>query len=74
MNSVEYAKKLTKGEGPYKQYGTFFHTWKDYLLLKKYSSPVNQNILTDDGSKFDADNPLLKSSLELLYNMEQVNR
>ncbi|WNR43046.1 ABC transporter substrate-binding protein [Paenibacillus roseipurpureus] len=70
----EYAKKLTKGEGPSKQYGTFFHTWKDYMLLKKYSTPVNQNILTDDGSAFDRDNPLLKASMELRYNMEQVDK
>lgn len=70
----EYAKKLTKGEGPSKQYGTFFYTWKDYFLLQQYSSPKNQGIMTDDGLKLNADNPLMKSSLELRYNMENVDK
>jgi multiple sugar transport system substrate-binding protein len=69
----EYAKKLTKGDGPNKQYGAFFYTWKDYFLLRLYSSPQNQGIMTDDGTKLNADNPLMKASLELRYNMEHVD-
>ncbi|WP_187274260.1 ABC transporter substrate-binding protein [Paenibacillus sp. N3.4] len=70
----DYAKKLTKGDGPSKQYGVFFHTWKDYFLLRQYSSPKNQGIMTDDGTKLNADNPLMKSSLELRYVMEHDDK
>jgi multiple sugar transport system substrate-binding protein len=69
----DYSKKLTKGEGPNKRYGTFFHTWKDYFLLRLYSSPENQGIMTDDGTKLNNDNPLMKESLELRYNMEYAD-
>ncbi|MGG1555558.1 ABC transporter substrate-binding protein [Paenibacillus ferrarius] len=69
----DYAKKLTKGDGPTKQYGAFMHTWKDYFLLKKYSLPKNQGIMTDDGTALDADNPMMKASLELRYNMERTD-
>lgn len=70
----DYAKKLTKGDGPSKQYGAFFYTWKDYLLLRQYSSSKDQGIMTDDGSKLNADNPLMKASLEMRYNLEQVDK
>ncbi|MDB5083571.1 MAG: hypothetical protein JWN30_457 [Bacilli bacterium] len=69
-----YAKKLTQGSGASKQYGTFFYTWKDYFLLAKYSSPTNQGIMADDGATPDVNNPLLKKSLELRYQMENVDK
>ncbi|MCJ8010965.1 sugar ABC transporter substrate-binding protein [Paenibacillus sp. KQZ6P-2] len=69
----DYSKQLTKGEGATKSYGTFFHTWKDYFLLRLYSSPENQGIMTDDGKKLNDENPLMKESLELRYNMEYVD-
>ncbi|MFF2093417.1 ABC transporter substrate-binding protein [Paenibacillus sp. NPDC058174] len=70
----EYAKQLTKGEGPSKQYGAFFHTWKDYFLLKQYSSAQDQGIMKDDGIHLNADNPLMKASLELRYAMEHEDK
>ncbi|TVY09468.1 ABC transporter substrate-binding protein [Paenibacillus cremeus] len=70
----DYAKKLTKGDGPSKQYGAFFYTWKDYFLLRQYSSQKDQGIMADDGTKLNADNPLMKSSLELRYAMEHTDK
>ncbi|GAA0136479.1 hypothetical protein YSY43_33200 [Paenibacillus sp. YSY-4.3] len=70
----DYAKRLTSGEGAGKHYGAHFHTWKDYLLLNKYSAPDNQGILNDEGTAVDADNPLMKKSLELRYDMEKVDK
>ncbi|MCC3377386.1 ABC transporter substrate-binding protein [Cohnella sp. REN36] len=70
----EYAKKLTKGEGPNKTYGAHFHEWKDYFLLKMYSAPRDQGIMKDDGATLNADDPLMKQSLELRYEMEKTDR
>ncbi|GAA3403510.1 ABC transporter substrate-binding protein [Paenibacillus hodogayensis] len=70
----DYAKKLTSGEGATKQYGAHFHTWKDYLLLRKYSGSSNQGIMNDEGKAVDADNPLMKQSLQLRYDMENVDK
>ncbi|WP_042166951.1 ABC transporter substrate-binding protein [Paenibacillus gorillae] len=70
----DYAKQLTKGEGPSKQYGAFFHTWKDYFLLKQYSAAQDQGIMKDDGMNLNADNPLMKASLELRYAMEHEDK
>lgn len=69
----EYAKKLTKGEGANKTYGAHFHEWKDYFLLRLYSSPQDQGIMKDDGLTLNADNPLMKQSLELRYQMEKTD-
>ncbi|GIP28545.1 sugar ABC transporter substrate-binding protein [Paenibacillus sp. J23TS9] len=70
----DYAKKLTKGEGANKTYGAHFHSWKDYFLLKLYSAPENQGIMQDDGIHLNADNPLMKQSLELRYEMEKTDK
>ncbi|TJY41571.1 extracellular solute-binding protein [Cohnella pontilimi] len=70
----DYAKKLTSGEGPNKVYGAHFHEWKDYFLLKLYSSPADQGIMKDDGVTLNADNPLMKASLELRYQMEKTDK
>ncbi|WP_276354949.1 extracellular solute-binding protein [Cohnella caldifontis] len=69
----EYAKKLTKGDGPNKTYGAHFHEWKDYFLLRLYSAPKDQGIMKDDGLTLNADNPLMKRSLELRYEMEKTD-
>lgn len=70
----DYAKKLTKGEGATKTYGAHFHTWKDYFLLNLYSASSDQGIMKDDGLTLNADNPLMKKSLELRYEMEKTDK
>jgi len=70
----EYAKKLTQGDGPGKTYGAHFHEWKDYFLLKLYSSSKDQGIMKDDGLSLNADNPLMRQSLELRYEMEKTDK
>ncbi|MGU3470859.1 ABC transporter substrate-binding protein [Paenibacillus sp. D51F] len=70
----DYAKKLTKGEGANKTYGAHFHEWKDYFLLKLYSASGDQGIMKDDGQTLNADNPLMKQSLELRYEMEKTDK
>jgi multiple sugar transport system substrate-binding protein len=67
----EYAKKLTKGEGASKQYGSYFHTWPDYfLVLKLLGKEDKTHIINEDGSS-NMEDPLIKDSLKLRYTMEQ---
>ncbi|HUC92850.1 MAG TPA: sugar ABC transporter substrate-binding protein [Paenibacillus sp.] len=47
---LDYAKKLTKGEGATKQYGTYFHTWVDYAMLPLMGQIDNNNLIKSDGT------------------------
>ncbi|WP_162800342.1 ABC transporter substrate-binding protein [Oceanobacillus zhaokaii] len=70
----EYAKKLTKGEGTDKQYGSYFYTWPDtFLILKLLSKADSSSMINNDGSS-NMDDPLLEASLKLRYDMEQVDK
>lgn len=66
---AEYAKKLTKGEGPSKVYGSYFHTWKDYSLLALNNDPQNPYVVKADGSQ-NIDNQKTRYSLDLRFQME----
>ncbi|WEK55051.1 MAG: extracellular solute-binding protein [Candidatus Cohnella colombiensis] len=70
----DYAKKLTSGDGATKTYGAHFHTWKDFFLLNLYSGSSDQGIMKDDGVNLNNDNPLMKKSLELRYEMEKTDK
>ncbi|RXZ84791.1 sugar ABC transporter substrate-binding protein [Paenibacillaceae bacterium] len=70
----DYARQLTEGEGPTKRYGAHFHTWKDYFLLRLYSASSNQGIMNDEGTQLNTDNPLMKASLQLRYDMEYTDK
>ncbi|WP_211748106.1 extracellular solute-binding protein [Paenibacillus sp. Marseille-Q4541] len=55
----DYAKKLTKGEGVDKQYGTYFHTWELYMngpaqtvMKDPYRYSDGTTILTDPTYKY----------------------
>jgi len=68
----DYAKKLTKGEGGDKRYGTYFHTWVDYSALWLRNQPDNNSIVLADGT-VNVDNDLIRKSLEMRYQMENVD-
>jgi len=74
----DYAKKLTKGEGANKRYGTYFHGpqgggWMEFLKLKMENQPQNTEFLKADGSSNLAD-PNFKATLDLRYQMEKVDK
>jgi multiple sugar transport system substrate-binding protein len=74
----EYAKKLTKGEGPTKRYGTYFHGpqgggWLEFTRLAMANQSNNGDYLKADGTS-NLDNPNFKKSIELRYNMEKVDK
>ncbi len=62
---MDYAQKLTKGEGASKRYGTYFHTWLDYVKLPLFNQMEDSNIVKDDGKTSNLDNPLFRQALEI---------
>ncbi|WP_261302929.1 ABC transporter substrate-binding protein [Paenibacillus andongensis] len=70
---AEYAKKLTKGEGAAKQYGSYFHTWKEYAELALNSDTDNAYLVKPDGTQ-NIDNPKVRFSLDLRNKMENVDK
>ncbi|AOZ94354.1 ABC transporter substrate-binding protein [Paenibacillus crassostreae] len=75
---ADYAKKLTKGEGATKRYGTYFHGpqaggWMEFLKLKMENQPQDADFLKADGSS-NLDNPTFKETLELRVRMEMEDQ
>ncbi|WP_240415870.1 ABC transporter substrate-binding protein [Paenibacillus periandrae] len=70
---AEYAKKMTKGEGASKTYGSYFHNWKDYSLLALNNDMENPYLVKSDGSA-NIDNPKVRYSLDLRNKMENVDK
>ena len=66
----EYAKAMTTDE----HYGSYLHTWHDsFSALKLISKPEETKLLKEDGSS-NADDPMLRASLELRYQLEQEDK
>ncbi|OZB90775.1 ABC transporter substrate-binding protein [Paenibacillus sp. XY044] len=75
---ADYAKKLTKGEGASKRYGTYFHGpqgggWLEFLKLKMENQPENSDFLKEDGSS-NLDDPNFRATLELRLKMEKEDQ
>ncbi|KIL40751.1 hypothetical protein SD70_11850 [Gordoniibacillus kamchatkensis] len=70
---LDYAKKLTKGEGASKRFGTFFYTFPLYTIMALNNQMDNPNLVKADGTS-NMDNPLIKKSLEIRKQAEQVDK
>lgn len=75
---MDYAKKLSKGEGGSRVYGTYFHGpqnggWLDYVKLAMSNQPDNTEFIKADGSS-NMDSPLFRKSLELRVKMEKEDK
>ncbi|MCM3626591.1 extracellular solute-binding protein [Paenibacillus glycanilyticus] len=75
---ADYAKKLTKGEGATKRYGTYFHGpqnggWMEYLKLMMENQPTGSEFLKADGTS-NLDDPNFKKTLELRVKMEKEDK
>lgn len=68
----DYAKKLTKGEGVDKQYGSYFHTWELYMNAPA-QTVMKDPFLYDDGTTIFAD-PTYKYFFQLRKDMETVDQ
>lgn len=70
---LDYAKKLTKGEGASKRYGTYYHSWADYFLLGMWNQPGKNDIVWTDGS-LNMDHPGVRKSLEIRQRSEITDK
>lgn len=68
----EYAKKLTRGEGVDKVYGSYFHTWELYMNAPA-QTVMKDPFLYDDGTTILSD-PTYKYFFQLRKDMEQVDQ
>lgn len=68
----DYAKKLTKGEGANKRYGTYFHIWPQYLYFPIYSTRLGTPLYVD--GKFDISDPLYADFLKFRKDMQDVDK
>ncbi|WP_416147700.1 ABC transporter substrate-binding protein [Salipaludibacillus sp. HK11] len=62
---MEYAEILSEGEGSDRRYGTFFHTWTDYLKLAAFNQHEDSNLIKDDGVTSNVDSDRIRQSLEI---------
>lgn len=70
---LEYAKKMTKGEGATKRYGTYFHNWIDYFLLGLWNQPEKNDLVLADHT-VNLDHPGVRKSMEIRYQAELVDK
>ena len=68
-----YARKLTKGEGKDRIYGSYFHTFNNYGLMGVYSTKMDNAYYKQDGS-LNFNDPNLKDWLKFRYDMENVDK
>ncbi|MCM3291396.1 extracellular solute-binding protein [Paenibacillus sp. MER 180] len=68
----DYAKKLTKGEGVDKRYGTYFHTWELYMNAPA-QTVMKDPFRYDDGSTILSD-PTYPYFFQLRKDMENVDK
>jgi multiple sugar transport system substrate-binding protein len=70
---LEYAKKMTKGEGATKRHGTYFHNWVDYFLLGLWNQPEKNDLVLANHT-VNMDHPGVKKSLDIRYQAELVDK
>ncbi|MCZ8515472.1 extracellular solute-binding protein [Paenibacillus filicis] len=72
---MDYSKKLTKGEGPSKLYGTYFHApnWMQYITLANVNNPENNQIVSSDG-KVNINTDRIRKSLQIANQVENVDK
>lgn len=69
----DYAKKLTKGEGQSKRYGSYMHTWGDFKYYGLLNTYAFGPLLKEDGTSNITD-PNIKDWLQFIYDMENVDK
>jgi multiple sugar transport system substrate-binding protein len=70
----EYAKKLTWGEGVNKHYGSVMvASWMHPNMLIAVNEIADNPLITKDG-KNNMDHPAIRDSIQLRYDMEQVEK
>ncbi|WP_284645837.1 ABC transporter substrate-binding protein [Paenibacillus silviterrae] len=70
---LDYSKKLTKGEGTAKRYGTYFHTFPIYYQLVQ-NTQMENTYLYKDGGALNVDTPQIRRSLDIRKQAEMVDK
>lgn len=68
----EYSKKLTKGEGVDKRYGSYFHTWELYMNAPAQTM-MKDPFVYEDGTTILSD-PTYKYFFQLRKDMEETDK
>lgn len=71
---LDYSKKLTKGEGANKRYGTYFHTFPLFYQLVQFNQMDNYFLYKADGKTLNINTPLIKRSLDIRKQAEVVDK
>jgi multiple sugar transport system substrate-binding protein len=69
----EYAKKLTKGEGASKVYGSYMHNWDWFFSIGMQSKIMDKPYFYPDGKHRLAD-PIFKDGMQYRYDLENVDK
>lgn len=69
----EYAKKLTKGEGANKIYGSFMNDWSNFFSVGTQSEIMDDPFFTED-NKLNFENPVFRDGLQYRYDLENVDK
>jgi multiple sugar transport system substrate-binding protein len=67
---AEYAKKLTTD----KHYGSYLHSWHNFHSVLKTMSKAKDNLILHEDGTSNADDPMLRASLELRNQLENVDK
>ncbi|MFH5182529.1 ABC transporter substrate-binding protein [Paenibacillus sp. TAB 01] len=70
---MDYAKKLTKGDGPSKEYGTYFHNWNQYITLAQINNPEDNSLVSPDG-KVNINNDRIRKSLQIAHQVQNEDK
>lgn len=69
----EYAKKLTKGEGANKVYGSFMNDWSNFFTVGVQSEIFDTPFFTKD-NKQNFDHPAFREGLQFRYDLENTDK
>ena len=69
----EYAKKLTKGEGKEKVYGSYMHTWDEFYSVGLMNK-IEKNLYYKEDGTSNFDHPVFRDFMKLRYEMESVEK
>ncbi|MDM5331566.1 extracellular solute-binding protein [Neobacillus sp. CF12] len=67
---TEYAKKLTTD----KHYGSYLHSWHFFHSALKLMTKAEDNLILHEDGTSNADDPMLRASLELRNQLENVDK
>ncbi|MBC8060810.1 MAG: sugar ABC transporter substrate-binding protein [Clostridiaceae bacterium] len=68
-----YAKKLTSGTGKDKTYGSYMHSWPDYIKMGIYANNTSP-LFYDKDKNLVVEKPMFKDWMKLRFDMETVDK